>query len=419
MGGPFHLRHDRRPGPVGVAVSGGGDSMALLDAAATWAARHAIPLHAATVDHGLRPGAAAEAAAVAAHCAGRGIPHATLPLHLSDGPALQERARDARHAALRAWAREARLHAVLLGHTADDVAESLVMRLARGTGIDGLAAMPEWTPERGRAVPLVRPFLRIARAELRDHLRARGIAWAEDPSNDDPRFERVRARRRIAAMGWDPALLARSAHALAEGAQALDERAHDLAGRHLSIDAGGDVRLPLPTLHALRRDEPETLRRILAATLAWVGDGRPRGDALARVMRDPWTLPARHTLCGCLWALEPGDGPAAATVLRIGREPAACAPPVPLGDPWDGRWHVHPPEGTDPRGLAVGALADDLPSGHPRGDLSRDALLASPAARDADGTLVAAPVAGIGAGWIADLRPSLRDTMRPRRPRFG
>lgn len=398
--------------------------MALLDAALIWAERHAgVDLTAATVDHGLRPEAGHEAARVAAFCDRHGVPHRTIPLELEDGPALQERARRARRAALRTWARGVRAQAILLGHTADDVAESLMMRLARGTGIDGLAAMPDWTPEGGRTPPFVRPFLRIARAELRAHLHDRGIEWCEDPSNEDPRFERARARKAIATLGLDPRMLARSADALAQGAQALDERARDVAERHVRIDAAGDVRIGTTTLLGLQRDEPETARRILAAAVAWIGDARPRGTALQRVTSWDWNRPQRRTMGGCVWSLERETSAHGPDVLRIGRELAACGAPVGVDRVWDGRWRVYPTDDASRRapseGLRLAALGDDLPREVRPAHAMREALRATPAIRDARGDLIAAPVAGLGGGWVAELRPALHDTMCPRRPTFG
>ena len=416
---PFRLRHDRGPGGCGVAVSGGGDSMALLDAARLWVAGYGgMTLHAATVDHGLRPGADAEARLVAAWCADRGIPHETLRVDLADGPDLPARARTARYDALRAWAGRVRCGTVLLGHTADDVAETLLMRLERGVGVDGLARMPEWWRD-GAGREWARPLLAFTRAELRGHLEARGIPWAEDPSNDDPRFERARVRRRIAEAGLSVPALARSAEALAEAAQSLDARVHALAAD--VAGEAGDLLLPQPLVSTLRFEEPEALRRLLAGALRWIGGARPRGAELARLARSLMaSTEHRWTLAGCLVTRSPAGRPP--QTWRIAREPAACPPPVPLDEAWDGRWRVYPPEGWraehDAGAHTVGALGDDLPPGHRVPGRPRETLLASPAVRDAGGALVAAPVAGIGAGWAWDLRPGFRDTLRPRRPVF-
>ena len=133
---------DARPTALGVAVSGGGDSVALLCLMADWAAPREVRLAAATVDHGLRPEAAAEAAGVAALCGRLGLAHATLRWEGWDGRGnLMDAARRARRRLLADWAAEQGLAAVALAHTRDDQAETVLMRLARGAGVDGLSAM--------------------------------------------------------------------------------------------------------------------------------------------------------------------------------------------------------------------------------------------------------------------------------------
>lgn len=183
-------------GPIGLAVSGGSDSLALLKLAAGWAERSGAALAVFTVNHGLRAGAAAEAACVAAHCARLGIAHRTLTL---EGLAPRQAAlRRARHAALALALREAGGRLLLTGHTADDQGETVLMRARQGSGWYGLAGMrtltlsPVW-PE-GAGVWIARPLMGLRRQDLRDWLRGQGVGWAEDPSNADPAFERVRMR---------------------------------------------------------------------------------------------------------------------------------------------------------------------------------------------------------------------------------
>ncbi|WP_114967069.1 tRNA lysidine(34) synthetase TilS, partial [Alkalilacustris brevis] len=188
---------DDAPG-LGVAVSGGGDSVALLLLVADWAAARGVRLRAVTVDHGLREGAAQEAEAVARLCAELGIGHDILRWQGWDGQGnLQDAARRARQGLIAGWARDHGLAAVALGHTRDDQAETVLMRLARGAGVDGLSGMAPLRLAVGLA--WLRPLLDVGRAELRALLRARGVPWAEDPSNEDARFQRVRARRALEA----------------------------------------------------------------------------------------------------------------------------------------------------------------------------------------------------------------------------
>ena len=377
------------PRPWGVAVSGGGDSMALLHAVA----RMGGPARAATVDHGLRPEAADEARIVARACAGLNLSHATLPAHLAMGPDLQARARAARYDLLAGWGRRHGLGTVLIAQTAEDVAETLVMRLARGSGIDGLARMrASWTRDGQR---FDRPFLDLRRADLRAALRSDGIAWVEDPGNSDPAQERARIRAAITTLGLDAGALARSAARLADARQSLDARAADLA-RDLIRQDGGDLLIARAHLDRLWRQEPDQARRLTEAALAWIGGPSypPRGAAIAR-LREAMRAGRATTLAGCL-ALPQDD------VCRLTREAGRAAPPVPLGQEWDGRWRVTGPQAG--AGLTVGVLGADIAAtpwratGRPR-----RALMGGPAVRRGP-DLIAAPLAGLGREWRAEPR---------------
>jgi len=238
---------------LALAVSGGPDSMALL--ALATAALPASGVIAATVDHRLRPAAADEAAMVARHCAALGVPHAVLaPAAPIAGASIQALAREARYALLAGWAREHGADALATAHHADDQAETFLMRALRGSSVAGLSGV------RARATiagfPVVRPLLNWRRAELREIATAAGAPFVDDPSNGDPRYDRVRIRALLAAApALDPPALAQSAAALAEAEEALawsvaqlwTERAH------------GDSPLTLDT-----RGLPRELRRRLA-----------------------------------------------------------------------------------------------------------------------------------------------------------
>ncbi|MDB5695884.1 MAG: tRNA lysidine(34) synthetase TilS [Sphingomonas bacterium] len=185
---------------LGVAVSGGGDSLALL-----LLAHAAFPgrVAAATVDHELRREAAAEAQHVERLCASLGMPHATLrlgPQRSVERANLQDRARATRYWLLGEWAAERGVTYIATGHQRDDVAESFLMRAARGAGVTGMAAMRTKRPNDGpgyRTV-IVRPLLTWSRAELAEIVGNAKIAAVDDPSNVDPRFDRARMRLRIA-----------------------------------------------------------------------------------------------------------------------------------------------------------------------------------------------------------------------------
>jgi tRNA(Ile)-lysidine synthase len=248
-----------RVGRVGVAVSGGPDSVGLLLLAAA-----AMPgeVVAATVDHRLRPAGADEAATVAALCERLGVPHATLvPAAPIAGSSLQRRAREARYALLTDWAARERVDALLTAHHADDQAETLLMRLNRASGLAGLSAIRAARREQGTL--LLRPLLAWRRAELRALVEAAGAPFVDDPSNADPRHDRTRVRAALAATpALDPAALAASAGYLAEAEEVIARLTERLWGDHWHgpdrpLAIGGEPRelrrrLLRRALHAIR-----------------------------------------------------------------------------------------------------------------------------------------------------------------------
>lgn len=208
---------------LGLAVSGGPDSLALLLLAA--AARPG-KIEAATVDHSLRPEARKEAEMVAGVCEKLGVPHTILTVEWKQKPekALQERARLERYRLLARWMGERGLGGLMTAHHLDDQAETLLMRLNRGSGVRGLGGMRPVTP---LPLPdsdarLLRPLLFWRRSELQEICKAAGLKPVADPSNEDDQFERVRVRRGMASADWlDPEGIARSAAYLASGDAAL------------------------------------------------------------------------------------------------------------------------------------------------------------------------------------------------------
>ncbi|WP_374650118.1 tRNA lysidine(34) synthetase TilS [Rhizorhabdus sp.] len=201
---------------IGLAVSGGPDSMALLLLAA-----EAMPdrIECATVDHGLRAEAAGEAALVAAACAKLGVPHSILTVEVERVASIQAAARAARYAALEDWASGRGLAAVATAHHADDQAETLLMRLGRGAGLSGLAGIRARRPL-GR-IMVIRPLLDWRRGDLRGLVA--DIPTVDDPSNSDPRHDRSRVRTLLADLDGrvDIARMAASAAYLAEAEEAL------------------------------------------------------------------------------------------------------------------------------------------------------------------------------------------------------
>lgn len=256
---------------LGVAVSGGPDSTALLLlAAAAWPGR----VEAATIDHGLRAESAREAEDVARLCEQLGVPHATLPVSLEAGN-IQDAARRARYAALGDWAQERKLGTIATAHHADDQAETLIMRLNRGSGASGLAGVRA----RGRLpdapVLLVRPLLGWRRADLGLVVAQVGVTAADDPSNTDDRFDRARLRKALATADWlDVAAVAQSAAHLTDVDAALSWSADLEFGARVKRDPFGMTYRPMaPRAIALR-----VMARIIREL-----DEEARGSAVARL----------------------------------------------------------------------------------------------------------------------------------------
>jgi tRNA(Ile)-lysidine synthase len=208
-----------RSGPLGLAVSGGPDSLALL-----LLAQAAMPgqIAVASIDHGLRAEAAGEVALVEQVCAARAIPFTALSVRVAPGN-LQAQARAARYAALADWARGMGAGALATAHHADDQAETLLLRLNRGSGVAGLAGVRAVSLVEDSELFLLRPLLGWRKAELGQVVASAGITPAQDPSNADPAFDRVRAREELARNPWlDVPALAQSAAHLAEAWRAIE-----------------------------------------------------------------------------------------------------------------------------------------------------------------------------------------------------
>lgn len=362
-------------GPLIVALSGGGDSMALLHLAARAAPGR---LTAITIDHGLRD-VSAELALCAEAAERLDIPHEVLRWHWDGQGNLQAEARAARRALLGARAR-ALGASVLLGHTADDQAETVIQRLGRGSGIDGLAGMSAQTRRDG--ISWRRPMLALSRADLRDWLRAEGLRWADDPSNEDPRFGRVRARQIMAALadlGLDQARLLRLADHAAAARDVLREAGAAYIAAHVA-ERHGCLSLPLAALDL----EGDTERRVLAAAVQYMGRGdyRPRWSGLtgaaARARAE-----GQAPLAGALLIAQ-GEA------LIIARDPAACPPPA--AQSWDG-WQVpgaEPDQKIGPLGPALAQMRDWRAHGLPRA-----ALAGLPGIFNGE-ALIGAPTLGFG-----------------------
>lgn len=331
-----------------VAVSGGADSTALMHLLARWHHRRggtSQQLHVATVDHALRPESCAEAGAVASAARALGLPHHILTWTAPKPAAgLQDAARSARYALLSQLLHdlgEARA-AVVTAHTADDQAETLLMRLARGSGLDGLSAMSASRRlTAGEPFDLVRPLLDVPKSRLIATLRADGIAWSEDPSNARAEFERVRIRaaaQTLAALGLTPDKLALSARRLGRVRSAVAITSAEFEACVLDLNGGAFA--------VVRRTEfagaPSELRlRLLLRVLARFGGTSPAArlsKVEALLDRLAQEVDFTATLGGCIVMAN-------AASLQIFREPGRHPLPEYLlhdANPvlWDARFAV-------------------------------------------------------------------------------
>jgi tRNA(Ile)-lysidine synthase len=266
---------------IGLAVSGGPDSLALLLLAA---AARPLEVEAATVDHALRPQSRREAEMVGDVCARLGVRHDILTADWTEKPAtaVQERARGMRYRLLGAWARERGLSALLTAHHLDDQAETFLMRLSRGAGVSGLASMRPLARAPGASVAVVRPLLGWRHSELIAVCEAAGTRPVTDPSNEDDQFERVRIRKAIAEASWvDPEAVARSAAHLAEADGAL-RWATTCEWQRGVVRAGDQIQYqPGDAPTEIRR---RIIRRAILM-LASEGGGELRGRELDQVQR--------------------------------------------------------------------------------------------------------------------------------------
>jgi len=397
------LRH------LGLAVSGGGDSIAMLWLLAPWAKAQGLAVSVATVDHGLRPESADEAQFVAEVCRRLDVPHRVLVWDDWSGKGnLQAAARDARLRLLSAWAVEDGIDTIATAHTSDDQAETFLLRLARGSGVDGLALMAGQKEVEG--LRWVRPFLPLMRKELRDWLVQHGHDWREDPSNDDLRFRRVRARRALEALeplGIDQGRLNMTAVLLGWASDALRRYAVEAAER-IAKEKHGDVAFEYLEFYRL---PAETHLRLAAEAIRWVSGTsyRPR----LRSLQDSIVLGTSgpRTLQGTL--IRSQGKRRIESCLVIGREPraAARAEPVPTTALWDNRWRLTGPHSPELEVRMLGAAGIALCPDWRDSGLERSSVLASPAVWQR-GTLIAAPLAGRPEGWTAEVATDFLSFLR-------
>ena len=381
---------EKRPKRIGVAVSGGSDSLALLHLLHDWGR---VPVSAATLDHGLRPEAADEAVRVAKICDRLGIEHSTLKWLGWDGKGnLQDQARRTRYALLADWARDTGCDVVCLGHTLDDQVETFLMRLARSSGVDGLSGMEHRIYRHD--VRFERPLLTERRADLRAYLTRIGVEWIDDPSNEDERFDRVKARKALGVLediGLTADAIEGSMVNLRLASLELRDLARETAGR-ICKEPGGDVVFDRA---AFRRLNPEMQHRLLSKVLMFVSSEEypprrePMWDAQMAVIEA-----SNRSLHGCLILVSN-------MTVRITREYNAVKDlTTPTNQPWDTRWDLDGPHAADLEIRALGEAVKECPDWRETG-MPRQSLLSSPAVWRGE-TLIAAPVAGLSEGWTAN-----------------
>jgi tRNA(Ile)-lysidine synthase len=299
---------------VVLAVSGGPDSTALMMLAARWRSSLARgpKLIAVTVDHGLRKESAGEARAVAKLARKLGVTHRIVRwTGRKPSTGLQEAARTARYTLLAKAAQRASAPAIVTAHTLDDQAETVLFRLARGSGLSGLSGIRRESRVPGAdALRLVRPLLSISKSRLIATLKAAKIAFAEDPTNRDPRFTRPRLRAlmpKLAEEGLDAKRLALLATRIARAEHELRQTA-DMAYELLGKRQNG--RTSFDAAEALGALSDEIALRLLGRAIADLGDEGPvelgKLEALHAALMDAFRArtPLRRTLAGAVITLD-------------------------------------------------------------------------------------------------------------------
>ncbi len=382
--------HDDRPKHIGVAVSGGSDSLALLHLLNDWGG---ADLAAATVDHGLRSEAAKEADHVARVCNDLGIPHQVLKWEGWDGKGnLQDHARRSRYSLLADWAKDTKRDVVCLGHTLDDQAETFLMRLARSSGLDGLAGMSDHIFRHD--VKFARPLLSQRRVCLQNYLERRKQAWIDDPSNDDAAFDRVKARKALAVLegiGLTSENIEASMTNLGVASWELKDRAREIS-EQICKEHSGDLVFDRT---AFQRLSPDMKYRLLSKALMFVSseDYPPRRTSMFQA-EEAVQKGDNFSLHGCLIFISN-------ITFRITRElKALCGTRAQTKTLWDARWYLDGPHDDALEIRALGDAVKDCPDWRETG-IPRQSLLASPAVWQGE-TLIAAPVAGLSNGWTAE-----------------
>ncbi len=406
---------------IAVAFSGGPDSLALLFLAARWAKARKRPLIALTVDHGLRAASGAEAREAAGMAKALGVPHRILVWRGAKPKAgLQAAARTARYRLLAEACMAEGAGDLLVAHHLEDQAETFLLRLARGSGVDGLAGMAAVRDLGG--VRLVRPLLAVPRARLLATVARSGFKPILDPSNENERFDRVKARQMmgtLSALGLDARRLADTAAHMARVRTALEAEARVFIAGHARLAPEGYVSFDAQALSAA----PEEIGlRVLADILKCVGgsDYPPRFEALASLYAAirAGDLGRGRTLNGCKLVAAPSG----VFVLREAAMALAAAPArLKAGERalWDGRFAVTfarsggKGRSLEVRALGVSGLAAAKAKGLTLPEAPKAALPALPALWRGEKLLAASHIGAVAEGYRLDAEPLRRGLFGP------
>ncbi|WP_419800046.1 tRNA lysidine(34) synthetase TilS [Terasakiella sp.] len=290
-----------------VAVSGGADSLALCVLAATWAKEKGHRLVALSVDHGLRTASRQECDWVAEMLTAKGIEHHTLTWE-GEKPTsgIQAAARKARYQLMSNWCQENRIKDLMVAHHQDDQAETFLLRLARGSGVDGLGAM-RCVVQHGET-RLLRPLLTVSKIRLISTLRAMGLDWIEDPSNENDDFDRVKIRKNMALfqdLGFTSDRLSQTAQAMQRAGDALQRMTRNWLKEHVRLFEEGYCTIARTAMEGL--DDEIRLRSL--ARIGMVISGEIYPPRLERLQRLSLSLKNDRdaTLMGCRWIVRKDD----------------------------------------------------------------------------------------------------------------
>lgn len=325
-------------GGIGVGVSGGGDSLALLLLSAEWADHNNRSLKAVTIDHGLRVDTPSECKYVEEISNHFNVEHTTLKWLDKPSGNLQNSARNARHELFLGWTKRNKLSVVLLGHTLDDNAETVMMKLIRGSGIDGLTGISKNKKINGLAIS--RPLLNTSREQLRQYLKVKNISWIDEPSNFDERFERIKVRNflpKLSNIGLTPDKLVALAGHMDRAKDALNWEVSRFAQQYVQQKSWGDLEIKFEEFIKIPK---EYQLRLLSGALRWISGKiyRPRFRSLERLLGAITSSSLGPGMClmGCVTKHEEGG-------IRISRELAAIPQPILAVKPeyiWERRWQL-------------------------------------------------------------------------------